>query len=47
MTAFSFTPRELASVAEHTAQATFLDGAARARLAERVRSGWAALAASG
>ena len=47
MTAFGFTPRELAGLAEHAAQATFLDGAARARLAERVRSGWAALAASG
>jgi adenosine deaminase len=47
MTAFGFTPRELAGLAERAAQATFLDGAARARLAERVRSGWAALAASG
>ena len=47
MTAFGFTPRELAGLAEHAAQATFLDGAVRARLAERVRSGWAALAASG
>jgi adenosine deaminase len=47
MTAFGFTPRELAGLAEHAAQATFLDGGARARLAERVRSGWAALAASG
>ena len=47
MTAFGFTPRELAGLAANAAQATFLDGAARARLAERIRSGWAALAASG
>jgi adenosine deaminase len=47
MTAFDFTPRELAGLAADAAQATFLDGAARARLTERVRSGWAALAAAG
>ena len=41
MTTFGFTPRELAGLAEQAAQATFLDGAARARLGERVRSGWA------
>jgi hypothetical protein len=47
MTAFGFTPRELAGPAERAAQATFLDGPARARLVERGRSGWAALAAWG
>ena len=44
LTAFGFTPRELAGMAEHAAQATFLDGPEQARLRARVRSGWAALA---
>ena len=47
MTAFGFRARELAGLAEHAAPATFLDGAARARLVERVRSGGAVLAAWG
>ena len=47
LTAFGFTPQELAGLAEHAAAATFLDETARARLVQRVRSGWAALAAWG
>jgi adenosine deaminase len=44
LTTLGFAPRELAVMAEHAAQAAFLDGAARERLRVRVRSGWAALA---
>lgn len=43
-TAFGFTLRELAVLAEHAASAAFVDGAARARLEARVRSGWGRLA---
>jgi adenosine deaminase len=43
-TAFGFTPRELGVLAEHAASAAFLDPAARAQLAARVRAGWSALA---
>jgi adenosine deaminase len=44
LTTLGFSPRELAVMAEHAAQAAFLGGAAREQLQARVRSGWAPLA---
>jgi adenosine deaminase len=41
-TALGFTGSELARMAVHAAEAAFLDGPARARLAARVRAGWTA-----